>query len=340
MRTRKHKHEYLEAIELLLETHPEGLIQAEIARRIGVHRSTVNRLIPDLPGYIYIDDLDGGKWKLDRAKRPLNVQFNLHEATAIHLAARLLASVIDRQNPHAASTLRKLSITLERMAPHISRHLVEAAEMIDRNAQWQDANYLRVLEVLTLAWAEGRKVQVWHRKSHGEPVNCYTFSPYFIEPGAVGRSTYAIGLREPPGELRTFKIERIERAERTSEPYSIPPDFNPDDLLSGAWGIWFTNAEPVEVVLQFSPRAGRRVRETRWHPTQQITEQADGSLIWRAKVAEPIEMRPWIRGWGPDVIVLAPESLRRSIAAEAEQTLKHYYEVSNEPNFSAVGKNR
>ena len=46
-------------LETLLLAHPAGLSQAEIARRLGVNRSTINRYMADLPGNIYIDDRTG-----------------------------------------------------------------------------------------------------------------------------------------------------------------------------------------------------------------------------------------------------------------------------------------
>jgi predicted DNA-binding transcriptional regulator YafY len=118
--------------------------------------------------------------------------------------------------------------------------------------------------------------------------------------------------------VRTFKIERIERAELLDEAYDLPPDLDLESLLKNAWGIWFTERDPVEVALRFHPRVARRVAETRWHPSERVIEMSDGGLLWRAQVAEPQEMLPWIRGWGADVEVLEPESLRLSIAAEIE----------------------
>jgi len=46
------KAERLLQIESLLLAHPDGLTQAEIARRIGVNRSTVYRYLPDLTGVV------------------------------------------------------------------------------------------------------------------------------------------------------------------------------------------------------------------------------------------------------------------------------------------------
>ncbi len=209
------KAERLLQIEALLLSHSEGLSQAQIARKLGVSRSTIFRYLTGLPGHIY-QEADG-RLRIDRDAYLIHVRFNLHEAMAVHMASRLLATRMDRQNPHAAAALRKLGFALERLAPCISRHLGQSADSMDEDAQWQDQNYLRSLETLTRAWAEGRKVRVWHRKDRNTPVWDYVFSPYYIEPNAIGQSTYAIGFREPPRALRTFKIERIERVELLGE---------------------------------------------------------------------------------------------------------------------------
>ena len=83
-------------IENLLLAFPEGLTQAELARRLQVDRSTINRYLVDLPKHIYIED--DGRLKLDRTADLINVRLNLHEALAVHLASRLLATRMDRQN--------------------------------------------------------------------------------------------------------------------------------------------------------------------------------------------------------------------------------------------------
>jgi predicted DNA-binding transcriptional regulator YafY len=313
-------------IETLLLAHPEGLTQAEIARRLGVNRSTITRYIPDLPGYVYIDDLDAGKWKIDLSADLIHVHLNLHETLGLHLATRLLATRSDRHNPHAASALRKLGLAVNRCAPRISQHMAESADMMDEVGQRHDPVFLQSLERLTLAWAEQRKVQVWHRSERTGEVSEYIFCPYFIEPYAVGLTTHVIGHSDddPQGNLRTLKIERIERVEITHATYEIPVDFNALTLLSDAWGIWYTEHEPVNVVLKFHPRVVRRVRETRWHRSEEETELQDGSILWKARVAEPKEMLPWIRGWGADVEVLEPEGLRQAMREEARRMVEVY----------------
>lgn len=311
----------LSQIEALLMDNPEGLTQADLAQCLGVHRSTILRNLADIQAPVYEDH---GRLFLDREAYLVNLRLTLHEALSIHLAGRFMSTCMDRRNPHVASALRKLGISLEKLAPLISHFVRNSANTFDDDSKRQDPHYLQVLEKITLAWAEKRQVQLWYRGAERKQVKEYTFCPYFVEVSAVGQAVYAIGIIQPQNQTRTFKIERVERIELLKERYTIPADFNPNAMLAQAWGIWFTDEEPLEIKLRFSARVAARVKETRWHPTEQVTEQPDGSLLWSASIAEPREMLPWVRGWGADVEVLEPEELRETILNELMQAVAIY----------------
>ncbi len=327
------KAERLIQMEQMLVAHPNGLRRAEIARRLGVHRSTVGRDIDELSLHVPIWE-DDNLLRINRDDYKVDVRVTMHEAMALHLAARLMATRTDKHNPHAGAALRKLGLALERLAPLVSQHLLASADVMDDAARRHDPVYLEVLETLTRAWSEGRMVHLWHRMPDGQVFD-YDFAPYFIEPYAVGQTTHVIGWRRPPEAVRTFKLERVQRIELIDEPYTIPDDFDPRQLLAEAWGIWYTETEPVEVALKFHPRVAGRVRETRWHPSEEVEELPDGYLVWRARVAEPREMLPWIRGWGADVEVLEPEGVRKSLVNEAVK-LADLYDVQPIPTWQRL----
>ena len=323
----ENKTDRLLQIEALLLTHSQGLTQSEMARRLGVDRSVIHRNLRDFEKRFPTIRYEDGRIAIDRSSYLVKVSFSLHEAMAVHLASRLLATRMDRQNPHAASALRKLGISLEKLAPRISIHVKQSADVMDEADQRQDPVYLQSLEKLTLAWAEQRKVQVWHRKQPKEPVQSHIFCVYFIEPYAVGQSTHVIGFSETRNAQRTMKIERIERVEVLKDTYTIPEDFDPTTFLADAWGIWYTDSKPVDVILKFHPRVAYRIHESRWHRSEQPPEELDnGYVIWRAKIAEPKEMLNWIRGWGSDVEVLAPEGLREVCKDEMKRLYQIYWE--------------
>ncbi|MFZ5903176.1 MAG: CRISPR-associated helicase Cas3' [Chloroflexota bacterium] len=320
----ENKADRLMKMEALLLAHPEGLTQAEMARHLGVDRSVIHRNLYDFQKLYPTIEHNDGRISLDRAAYLVKVAFTLHEATAVHIAARLMATRMDRQNPHAASALRKLGVALEKLAPRISSHVKQAADVVDDASQWQDPRYLDVLEQLTLAWAEQRKVKVKHRSDKAQKVFEYFLCPYFIEPYAVGQTTHLIARDESTAKMRTLKIERIEKVELTQERYEIPADFDPRDLLADAWGIWYTEHEPVEVTLKFNRSVAGRLKETRWHRSEEETELEDGAILWKAKVAEPQEMIPWIRAWGADCEVVGPKELREELIGETKQLIRVY----------------
>jgi CRISPR-associated endonuclease/helicase Cas3 len=219
-----------------------------------------------------------------------------------------------------------LGTALEQIAPVVSNHLRLSAGVLDDVNRRHDPIFMQALEKLTKAWALGQKVELTHELENGQVFE-YVFAPYYIEPYAVGRTIHVIGLREPINKIRTFKIERIrtiEVLEGGENAYQIPEEFNPLEALKAAWGVWYTEGEPVEVVLRFSRKVAKRVQETMWHHSEQTKELADGSLEWRAAVDEWQEMLPWIRGWGADVEVLGPQSLRDEMLGEARRLAALY----------------
>jgi predicted DNA-binding transcriptional regulator YafY len=72
------------------------------------------------------------------------------------------------------------------------------------------------------------------------------------------------------------------------------------------------------------------VRETRWHPTEQVSVNDDGSLLWCALIAEPREMMPWVRGWGADVEVMEPIELKDEMIKQSLDLFKIYHRGEND----------
>ena len=77
-------------------------------------------------------------------------------------------------------------------------------------------------------------------------------------------------------------------------------------------------------MIRFSVGVARRAAETRWHPSQELEPQDDGTLIWRGLVSGMREIKIWILGWGADAEVLEPPQLRADIAAELARAASQY----------------
>lgn len=319
------KAQRLVLITTRLCAHPQGLTTQELASRCGVSRRTIQRDLQDLQDEILrtplIDD-EEHRWRiLEGAQLMLPpIQFELQEATALFLAARLLSRYADQSLPCIHAGLEKLACILPPPIGDHVRRTVETMGYKPANACFED-----VFATITRGWATRQKVRIWHQSARSENVHDYLLSPYFIEPSSVGYATYVIGYASYSESVRTFKMERIQKAELTDETFEVPDDFDGPTMLESAWGVMY-GKEVEEVVLRFSPAVARRVRESIWHPSQEIADEPDGGCRLTLRVAKPLEMQPWIRGWGADCVVLAPAWLREEIAREMRRAAEGYEE--------------
>lgn len=292
----------------------------EMAERLGVDRATVWKDRTALEGECPFTQPEPGRWRIDRTKYLSNLRLNLQESLSLYLAARRASRQTRSAPQHAARALEKLAVTLHQ--PMTERLVKAAAALFTQAAQTERT---AVLETITCAWVEGIKVRITYRALRAHKPLSHVVSPYLIEPSLWSDGAYVIGYSDVTNEVTPFKIERVEHAALTTEPFVIPEAFDEQALLKFAWGIWYGEGEPVTVKLRFAPgEAARRVQESIWHPTQQIEPCDDGGCVWLAEVAEWHEMVPWVRGWGADVEVLEPRELRSEIVESAHRAAQLY----------------
>jgi proteasome accessory factor B len=306
----------LRQLEELLLLSPNGLSAAELAKRLEVNRRTVYRDLDFLSFQGVPLWQQEGRFGLIRTRYLAAIHLSYHEALALVLAGLQLTRILDKQNPHVISALRRLATTLPE-TPGLQ--LKRAADRMETYRR--DPNGVSVLERIAEGWGNGQKVRVSYRSPNSGSLRERIVSPYALEPTASG--VYLIGHDEWAGDIRTFKLTRLESAQLLEESYTIPEDFDAEAYLSSSWGI-MTGDEVGEVVLRFSATATPLITERHWHSSQELEITPDGGCLLHVRVSEPLEMQPWIRSWGSQVEVLAPDWLRLRIAVELQQAAGQY----------------
>ena len=309
-------------LQRLFYRNPRGYRSSELAELCGTSQRSINRDLEELqtePYYLPLVLDDGWRWRLMEGHRFTlpPVHLSLQEAAALYLAARLLARVSDEPNPFVGRALMALG---DALPPEVGTQVQRVAAS---HLEVTGDSFAKVFEVVTLGWATCRKVRIRYQGLHSAHVREYVLSPYLIEPSSVGYATYVIGHASHFDAVRTFKLERILEAELLSETFEVPEEYCGLALLSRAWGVMYGD-ETTQVTLRFSPAVARRVKESRWHPSQELEDCRDGGCILRVEVPHLLEMKPWIRSWGPDCEVLAPEALRQEVAEEMQRAAEAY----------------
>jgi predicted DNA-binding transcriptional regulator YafY len=293
----------------------------ELASRLGIAERTVRAHLGELSTTGRLPVVaDKRGWRLvDGARIQLGpVRFQLEEAAAVYLAARLLLRHSDEPNPAVREAVRRLAVVVPEDLGRFMDSLVERTET------GADQRFAEVFRTMAYGWATRRWLEVEYQGASRQTAARYRFAPYLLEPASREPSVYAIGLAEPPGAVRVFKLERVREAVLTEAIFEPPSH---DDLLTRldqAWEVWLSDEAAVEVRLRFTAAAARQVSEARWHPSQRIERLAGGGIDLRLAVASTVELVPWILGWGAACEVLQPTELREQVAREHGAAARTY----------------
>ncbi len=129
----------------------------------------------------------------------------------------------------------------------------------------------------------------------------------------ISRGWYLVGYSTKHREIRTFKVSRVRKLTVTDRTFHAPKDVDLENYLGGAWGM-IPEGRVYNLHLRFTRKVAGNVAEVRWHDTQSVEWNDDGSAEFRVRVNGLGEITWWILGYGTEVEVVAPLALRRRIA--------------------------
>lgn len=160
--------------------------------------------------------------------------------------------------------------------------------------------------VLRDALARRRKANLVYRKGSATESTERRVAPYAIV--AANGAWYLVAFCEPSGEVRLFRLDRIEAITLLEEGYQIPHDFSPDELLASGKAYVSETSERLRV--WYSPRVARWIAEREGVPLDE-----DGSVT----IEHPFADLDWavrhVLRYGCDAEVLEPATVRQEIVS-------------------------
>jgi predicted DNA-binding transcriptional regulator YafY len=286
-----------------------GLTTVQLADELEVTQRSVQRYISTLRTSVGLDiEEEDGRYRMGRGSRLPPMQLDRYQAMALLVALRLLHQMTPDHSPAVVGAYAELGRALHNpLVTRVVAATIEAAEERPPNPRRR-----QIERVVIDGLVQGRVAEITYTDAKGQESR-RAIRPYFLEPRPEGRTVYVFALDESSREVRSFRIDRIGEARLLPSPFQVPEDIDIDSLVAGSWGIWQGPGRD-EVLLRFAAEVARRVRETVWHRSAQLTDLADGGIEMRLVVASEVEMRPWVLGWGASVEVLGPASLREHVA--------------------------
>ena len=128
---------------------------------------------------------------------------------------------------------------------------------------------------------------------------------------------YVIAFCHDKNEPRLFSLARMRKASITKQSFTIPANFNPNEYFDKEMGVWASSRKPFTVEFIVDKKIRTFAMDHKWHETQKVTENPDGSVKVKFTTTQMPEVMRWVLGQGHTVKVLSPPELVKMVKEEA-----------------------
>ena len=190
-----------------------------------------------------------------------------------------------------------------------------------------------VLDVAYTALLEDRRFRCSYLKRGADAPRAYDVNPLAI----VYRDAvaYLVCTVNEHTNAVMFVLHRMQSAELLATKRAVPKGFVLDEFIAkGAFGF-LLNRETFKLSALLRGDAVVSLHEAPIAQDQVVREHDDGRVLLEATVADNLELRTWLLGFGDAVEVLGPARLRAELGEVARKMAERY---GREPGKGPAGK--
>ena len=307
----------LVALLLLMQTRGR-VTAAEVAAELEVSVATARRDLEALSAAgvpVYPQPGRGGGWSLIGGARTDLTGLTLPEARALFLLAGPVATL----DPQLRSALRKLVRALP--DPFRADAAAAADAVVVDSTRLGERARMRPALVDTLQDAVVRRRKVtFEYENRGRQRTQSLVDPW----GLVDKDDVWYLVAGTPDGQRTFRVDRIAEAALTELAAERPADFE----LSREWGRVVDEVEQRRSLLSATVLISARLlpvlRTQFGRHCEPVETQDDGRV--RVRVAAPmaLSIAETIAGWGAEIEVLEPDSVKAELARLGSELVERY----------------
>lgn len=291
----------------------------DIGARLECSRSTAERALRAVrdAGEPLVEEPDGFKkrWRLMPGAKHASVRITTSQMVAL-LLSRGLVGVFAGTGiaEDLDDVFATLAATLKRTDADAARDLErKVVFIVSEGRRRYDGRSDDVDDLLT-ALLRREPVDAAHASVDGGRTT-FTFRPYTLLVYRGG--LYFAGWTSHRAAVRTFALDGFASVERRrGERFEVPDDFAPSAIVGDAFGL--IRGARTRVVVRFDATAAPYVRRRIWHASQRLDDEADGSVRLTLDVEGTVELKTWLLGWGAQVEVIEPSTLRDEMRTAGE----------------------
>jgi predicted DNA-binding transcriptional regulator YafY len=166
------------------------------------------------------------------------------------------------------------------------------------------------------------QIQVTYRAiSSGMEAKSYPVHPLGLV--IIEQVVYLVCTVKDYQEARFLALHRVDNTELLNLPVVRPTDFDIDEFILREFGIRI-GKEPFNLVLRVRGVLTKYLTETPVSTCQLMTPIDDEWTRIEVVIQDSVQLRTWIRSFGPDAIIEQPKSLQEDFQREYELLLTQY----------------
>lgn len=297
-----------------------GKTTADLADELSANPRSVYRDLEALQtaGFpIYTNRVNGKNlWALlDAVKHQIPVPFAFTELMALYFSRDMLKALQDTVfHDSLESLFRKIKATLP---PEALTYLksVQQTFSVGRKGYKHYSQYKEIINRVTEAALAQKTLSIVYHGMNQKKETRRKVNPYRI--WFFNGTFYLVGYCHLRSEVRIFALDRIRTLTVTNEYFTVPEDFDFEDMMRGSFGVITGTPEQVRIV--FGKKVAGYIAERVWHSSQKLSPRDDGTLLFEANIAVNEELKTWILSWGSDSEVLHPPRLIDAMRAEIQK---------------------
>jgi predicted DNA-binding transcriptional regulator YafY len=296
-----------------------GVSLAVVMEEFGVNQRTAQRMIRGLElifPVVHTTDDERRRWFKITDSSFLRLQgIRDNELAALEMSIRRAKRDQAELDVSALEALRD-RLVASMLPPHARRAETDAEAMLEAQGfacrPGPRAKIERnVLGAIAIAIKAPVSLDIMYRGALDPCPRARRVEPYGL---LLGMRQYLIARDiENRGVYRRFRVDRIVDAKVTGQSFRRDQKFSLDSYAEKSFGSFHAEAEYAQVIWRFRAGVASVAREFEFHPTQKVTEEADGSLTVEFHASGWIEMAWYIYQWGDQIEVIAPKELRAMV---------------------------
>lgn len=304
------------SLKMLMVLNSRGLVKSkEIAEILEVKERMVRNYKQDLEmAGIHIGTKAGryGGYYLEQKSFLPNIEFDSKEIAALEMAYEFIQNTKSYPEKAHFKMLYHHISSMSLTKAEVDHYLYFIHKSKPRDTLTKDNELFLQLRSAII---DKKKVEISYQGWKGK-LKTRTIHPYGLI-NYDGR-WYCRAYCEMRQEQRTFKLLRIQTLKKTEEHFVPDENFN---IREDKMGIC---DDEYEVVLHvFSPYS-HTISESVWGEDQEIKDNGDDSVTFKAKMFGKESIVKWILGMGSGVKVIEPVEIRNQVKDELQKALDLY----------------